>query len=40
MDWAQYERVGAVKFYWKYLTGLILYGYKNHPMEVEARDRG
>jgi hypothetical protein len=40
VHWSQYERMGAIKFYWNYLAGLVRYGYKNHPMEVEARDRG
>ena len=38
VHWSQYERMGAVKFYWNYLVGLVRYGYKNHPMEVEARE--
>lgn len=35
--WAQYQRMGAVRFYWTYLWGLVRYGYQNHPMEIEAR---
>ena len=35
--WAQYERMGAVRFYAAYLWGLMRYGYRNHPMEIKAR---
>ena len=35
--WAQYVRMGAVKFYAKYLWLLVRHGYQNHPMEIEAR---
>lgn len=36
VHWDQYRRMGFWKFYWKYLTGFIRHGYKNHPMELEA----
>ena len=35
--WAQYERMGAVRFYVTYLWYTIRHGYWNNPMEVEAR---
>lgn len=35
--WRQYERMGTVKFYVTYLWYTIRYGYRNNPMEVEAR---
>jgi hypothetical protein len=35
--WAQYQRMGAVKFYAVYLWGLVRHGYRDHPMEIEAR---
>jgi len=35
--WAQYQRMGFWRFTWSYLTGLVRHGYRNHPMEVEAR---
>lgn len=35
--WAQYERMGAARFYATYLWGMMRYGYRNHPMEIEAR---
>lgn len=35
--WRQYERMGALKFYGAYLAGLVRHGYRNHPMEIEAR---
>ena len=39
VHWSQYERMGMVMFYWNYLTGLIRYGYANHPMEIEANQK-
>lgn len=36
--WAQYERKGALGFYTSYLWGLVRHGYRNHPMEIEARE--
>lgn len=35
--WAQYERMGAVKFYAVYLWYTLRYGYYNNPLEIEAR---
>ena len=35
--WAQYQRMGAVRFYATYLWLLLRHGYQNHPMEIEAR---
>lgn len=35
--WAQYQRMGAVKFYAMYLWYSLRYGYWMNPMEVEAR---
>lgn len=32
----QYKKYGIFKFFIKYLMYRIRYGYKNHPMEVEA----
>ncbi|CAB4126891.1 hypothetical protein UFOVP254_28 [uncultured Caudovirales phage] len=37
VHWAQYERMGAVRFYLTYLWYQMRYGYKNNPMEIEAR---
>ena len=37
VHWAQYQRMGAVKFYATYLWQVIRYGYRNAPMEREAR---
>jgi len=37
VHWLQYEKLGIVKFYVKYLWLLAKHGYKNHPMEIEAR---
>ena len=35
--WAQYRRMGAIRFYVTYLWLLARHGYRDHPMEVEAR---
>jgi hypothetical protein len=35
--WAQYRRMGAVRFYLTYLWQVLRYGYRNAPMEREAR---
>lgn len=37
VHWAQYQRMGAIKFYLTYLWQVIRYGYWNSPMEREAR---
>jgi len=37
VHWAQYQRMGAVKFYATYLWQVLRYGYRNAPMEREAR---
>lgn len=36
--WQQYKRMGVVRFYALYLWYLIRYGYRNNPMEKEARN--
>jgi hypothetical protein len=33
----QWQTRGLVPFLWHYLTGLIRYGYQDHPLELEAR---
>jgi len=35
--WEQYEQRGLLRFYAEYAWLSIRYGYKNHPMEIEAR---
>jgi hypothetical protein len=35
--WRQYERMGLLRYYAVYLWLLLRHGYRNHPMEVEAR---
>ena len=35
--WAQYQRMGAVRFYATYLWQCARYSYHNAPMEIEAR---
>jgi hypothetical protein len=35
--WLQYEMLGARRFYLLYIWYTIRYGYRNNPMEVEAR---
>lgn len=39
VHWEQYRRMGAVRFYAAYLWGLVRHGYRDHPMEREARER-
>ena len=36
--WQQAQRMGALGFYTSYLWGLVRHGYRNHPMEIEARE--
>ena len=40
VHWAQYERMGVLRFYVTYLWQWAWYGYEQHPMEVEARESG
>ena len=35
--WRQWQRLGTIRFYAAYLWGLVRYGYRDHPMEIEAR---
>lgn len=35
----QIDRLGAWKYAIMYLWYLVRYGYKNHPMEIEAREK-
>jgi len=35
--WNQYKRMGLFKFYGLYLWYSLRYGYRNNPMEIEAR---
>ena len=37
VHWSQYEKLGAISFYAKYLYYSHKYGYWNNPMEAEAR---
>ena len=37
VHWAQYQRMGLIRFYTAYIYGRLRYGYRDHPMEVEAR---
>jgi len=39
IHWEQYRRWGLLGYYGRYLVWLVAYGYKDHPMEVEARER-
>ncbi len=34
---AQYERMGTWRFLWVYLFYSIKFGYRNNPLEIEAR---
>ena len=35
--WRQWQRMGTIRFYAAYLWGLVRHGYRDHPMEIEAR---
>jgi hypothetical protein len=37
VHWEQYKRMGALRFYVTYIWLLMRHGYKNHPMEIEAK---
>lgn len=37
VHWQQYQRMGLLKYYGTYLYQVIRYGYRNAPMEREAR---
>ena len=37
VHWEQYKRMGALKFYAVYIGYTLRYGYRNNPMEIEAR---
>lgn len=36
--WRQWLRMGTVRYYATYLWQIVRYGYRNAPMEVEARN--
>jgi hypothetical protein len=35
----QIDRMGALKFTFLYLYYLVIHGYQNHPLEIEARHK-
>ena len=37
IHWAQWQRMGTVRYYATYLWQVLRYGYRNAPMEREAR---
>lgn len=37
--WQQAQRMGAVRFYLTYLWYSVRYGYRNNPLEIEAREK-
>lgn len=39
VHWAQYERMGLLRFYTTYVWYSWTYGYWDNPMEVEAREQ-
>jgi hypothetical protein len=38
VHWTQWRRMGTVRYYLTYLYQVLRYGYRNAPMEVEARN--
>lgn len=35
--WRQWQRMGTVRYYATYVWQVLRYGYRNAPMEIEAR---
>jgi purine-cytosine permease-like protein len=35
--WAQWQRMGTVRYYATYIWQVLRHGYRNAPMEIEAR---
>ena len=35
----QIKRLGAWRWTWQYLTGLLRHGYRDNPLEAEAREK-
>ena len=35
----QIQRLGAWRWTWQYLWGLLRYGYRDNPLEAEAREK-
>ena len=35
--WQQWQRMGAVRYYAAYIWQVLRHGYRNAPMEIEAR---
>ena len=35
----QIQRLGAWRWAWQYLRGLLRHGYRDNPLEVEAREK-
>ena len=35
--WRQWQRMGTVRFYAAYIWLWLRHGYRNHPLELEAR---
>lgn len=36
IHWQQYKRMGILLFYFRYLMQILIIGYDNAPMEIEA----
>jgi hypothetical protein len=36
--WAQWQRMGTIRFYTTYIWQVLRYSYHNAPMEIEARE--
>lgn len=39
VHWEQYQRLGALRYYGRYLWQSMTHGYNDNPMEVEAREK-
>lgn len=36
--WRQWQRMGTIRFYATYIWQVLRHGYRNAPMEIEARE--
>jgi len=37
IHWQQYQKMGLLKFYFRYFKQFLTHGYNKMPMEIEAR---
>jgi hypothetical protein len=37
IHWQQYQHMGLIGYYYRYIGGALVHGYDRHPMELQAR---